>query len=297
MSEGTEGHEPEAPAAAGGGESGGESGGVIVAAPDAPPAPVASTTLAAPIDDARKSRLWLPLLIPIGAILAVGFYTLNVSRIFLAASKGDSTPAVLIAAGITISILVGASLLSAFPGVRTSSIFIGITAVMVLILMSGSIVLGASEPEKKAGKTGYQEPAGAAVNTLSVDALPTLAFQAKNFDVPGGINLIKYVGKGGTHTLAFDGAFPGFGLAVPTGKDAAKVDLAPGKTYTIYCTIPGHRAAGMEATITVGAAGKVPEAGTQTPVPTSAPAGGTATTTPPGAPPTSPAAQSGTPSN
>ena len=33
-------------------------------------------------------------------------------------------------------------------------------------------------------------------------------------------------------------------------KDSGKVELAAG-TYTIYCTIPGHRAAGMEATITV----------------------------------------------
>lgn len=275
MSEETEGHGPETPAAGSGAE--------IVPAPHGPP-----------VDDTRKTRFWLPLLIPIGAILAVAFYTLNVSRLFLAASKGDSTPAVVIAAGITLAILAGASLLSAFPGVRTSSIFLGITGVMVLVLMSGSIVLGASEPEKKAGKAGYQEPTGAAVNTLEVDALPSLAFQAKNFDVPGGINLIKYVGKGGTHTLVFDGAFPGFELAVPTGKNAAKADLVAGKTYTIYCTISGHRAAGMEATVTVGAAGKVPEPGTQTPVPTSAPAGGTATTTPSGAPPTSPAAQSGT---
>jgi uncharacterized cupredoxin-like copper-binding protein len=27
-------------------------------------------------------------------------------------------------------------------------------------------------------------------------------------------------------------------------------DLAPG-TYTFYCTVPGHRAAGMEGTITI----------------------------------------------
>ena len=32
--------------------------------------------------------------------------------------------------------------------------------------------------------------------------------------------------------------------------DVGKVDLEPG-TYTIYCTISGHRAQGMQDTITV----------------------------------------------
>jgi uncharacterized cupredoxin-like copper-binding protein len=46
--------------------------------------------------------------------------------------------------------------------------------------------------------------------------------------------------------------FTGFELAVNPAKqrDSGKVELAPG-AYTIYCTVPGHRAAGMEATITV----------------------------------------------
>ena len=46
--------------------------------------------------------------------------------------------------------------------------------------------------------------------------------------------------------------FTGFELAVNPAKtkDSGKVELEAG-TYTIYCTIPGHRAAGMEATVTV----------------------------------------------
>src|SRR3954454_11944715 len=181
--------------------------------------------------EARRARLWLPLLIPVAAILAVAFYTLNVSRMFLAASQDDTTPAVILAAGITIAILVGASLVAAFPKIRTSSMVLGAAGVMVVVLLGGSIVLGASEPEQVA-KTSCEQPSGAAVNTLEVDALPTLSFQAKNFDVPAGINQIKYVDKGGTHTLLFDGAFPGCELQVPTGRDAGKYDLTA-KTYTI----------------------------------------------------------------
>ena len=51
---------------------------------------------------------------------------------------------------------------------------------------------------------------------------------------------------------------------VPAGqsRDLTYQMTIPNKpgTYTIYCSIPGHRAAGMEATVDVGAAA-APEGG------------------------------------
>ena len=56
----------------------------------------------------------------------------------------------------------------------------------------------------------------------------------------------------GIHDLVFDGAYPGFLLEADGGGGAQskKIDLKPGK-YTFYCDIPGHRAAGMQGTLTV----------------------------------------------
>jgi hypothetical protein len=101
----------------------------------------------------------------------------------------------------------------------------------------------------------YHQPTGAPVATLEVDALPSLSFQAKDFTVPAGIVKINYIDLGGTHTLVFDNPkLSGFELSVPQGLASGKVRLQPG-TYTIYCTIPGHRQAGEQATITVTANG------------------------------------------
>ncbi len=239
----------------------------------------------------RKDRVWLPFLIPVGAILAVALFAINISRVFLAASEHDKNPAVIIATLLTLAILVGATIVAAIPKLRTSSLVLTVCGIAAVVLLSGSLVLGASESKVEA----VTEPEGEAINTLEVDALPNLKFQASNFDVPAGINLIKYIDKGGSHTLLFtEPELSYVNLAVPGGPIESKAELVKGKTYTIYCSIPGHREAGMEATITVGdaPANPTPEAGTATPttvVPGSAP-----TTTPPaGTSENDPAAQSG----
>jgi uncharacterized cupredoxin-like copper-binding protein len=288
--------EPDAPASPDPSSAPAEPEAAALAVPDEASVPAVASAGADvdPRAEARKSRLLLPILIPLGAIAVVAFYTLNISRVFLVASEGDPTPAVVIAAGITIAILLGATIVAAIPEIRTSSLVVGMTVVMLVVLLSGSLVLGASLPKKQTA-AGYVEPPGKAINTLEVDALPELKFQAKLFNVPAGTNLIKYIDKGGTHTLVFDhNAFPGFELQVPNGKNAAKVLLKQNTTYTIYCTLPGHRAAGMEANINVGPPGGTPEAGTQSPTQTTAPPGASPSTAPAGSSPTSPAAQSST---
>jgi plastocyanin len=118
-------------------------------------------------------------------------------------------------------------------------------------MSAGLLSLGPSEEEESAGPAGFRQPTGPAVATLDVQALPSNTFQATDFTVPAGIIQVNYVQVGGSHTLVFSNPeFSGFQLAVPGGPTSGKVELTPGN-YTIYCTIPGHRAAGMEANVTV----------------------------------------------
>src|SRR3954468_3338973 len=232
-----------------------EGGGTAVAVAERPGA----VELAAKEErvELRKDRVWLPFLIPVGAILTVALFAINISRIFLAASQDGSDPAVIAAVVITLGILFGATFIAAVPRLRTSSLVLTLAGVTALVLLAGSLTLGAAENKE----VKSAEPTGAADFTQQVDA-SNFHFHADNFALPAGVVEIKYTSLEGSHTLAFDEPqFSYVSLAVPGGKDAAKIEAVKGQTYTIYCTLPGHRAAGMHATITVGAPGGKAEAG------------------------------------
>jgi len=94
-------------------------------------------------------------------------------------------------------------------------------------------------------------PSGGGPAVLTVDA-EDVFFRPKTIKAPVGELEIHYVEQGSqVHTLLVSGV-EGFKLTVGPGEksDTGTVELAPGK-YDFYCDIAGHRAQGMEGTITV----------------------------------------------
>jgi len=204
-------------------------------------------------DDRVKSRYLLPILVPALSMAAVALYVLNVSRVFLA---GDKDAALVIGIIVTLSILIGASIIAAAPRLRTSSLVVIMALVVLIVVGAGAVALGPSVNEKEtAAGNGLVGVAGTANSTVTVTAGPGLTFNGVastgNYPATGPIVSIAYKGDSG-HTLAIDDPkYQGFLLGTDSSaKHTEQVKLAPG-TYTIYCTVPGHRAAGMQATITV----------------------------------------------
>jgi len=106
---------------------------------------------------------------------------------------------------------------------------------------------GASEGGKKAG--------GAAA-TLEFEADPegALAYTTTAAETKAGKVEVEFNNPQSlTHDVAIEdasGEVVGQTELIDSGSDSTTVDLKPG-TYTFFCTVPGHREAGMEGTLTV----------------------------------------------
>jgi plastocyanin len=87
---------------------------------------------------------------------------------------------------------------------------------------------------------------------LSIPADPggQLAFSASKATGEAGDVTIEMPNQSGTdHDIVIDGL--GKGEVVSKGTSSFKAKLEAGQKYTYYCSVPGHRQAGMEGTLTV----------------------------------------------
>jgi uncharacterized cupredoxin-like copper-binding protein len=99
-------------------------------------------------------------------------------------------------------------------------------------------------------------PAPGVASTLSVAANPEgqLSFDTKSLSAKAGKVSIDFTNKSSlAHNLTVESSSGAVVGATPTFEGASKtlaVTLKAG-TYKFYCSVPGHRQAGMEGTITV----------------------------------------------
>jgi plastocyanin len=113
------------------------------------------------------------------------------------------------------------------------------------------------KPSNQNGKTsgGTKKPAsGGASTTLDVEASPTaLAYDTTTLSAKAGQVTIDFknpspiphnvvIEENGKELAGFE--------PIAEGEESESAELKPG-TYTFYCSVPGHRQAGMEGTLTV----------------------------------------------
>jgi uncharacterized cupredoxin-like copper-binding protein len=125
---------------------------------------------------------------------------------------------------------------------------------MISALALGALALGACGGDDDGGGDsggGFTTAPGGALEVQALD----IAFDSDRYEAPAGEVTINYVSEGQqTHSLVlFDESNQKVGdrLAVDPGDtDTGTYELTAG-SYTMVCDIPGHREAGMVATLDV----------------------------------------------
>jgi plastocyanin len=105
------------------------------------------------------------------------------------------------------------------------------------------------------GSNAAPSPATGASTKLNIKADPggKLKFDKKTLQAKAGKVTITMANPSQlSHSVAIEGnGVDAEGQVVgPDGTSTASATLKPG-TYTFYCTVPGHRQAGMQGTLTV----------------------------------------------
>jgi uncharacterized cupredoxin-like copper-binding protein len=178
--------------------------------------------------------------------------------VLLAALSTGNKIGLAVTGGIFILFALGASFVASrrrpdFPGRNGLSVFVIASFVLFAAMVTAVIVFGVESEAK-----GAHEPAGAAAPAAHTIAVSETEFKialAAGKLAPGKVTFdVRNAGKI-PHDLVVSG--PGVSGAAKTplinaGRTAKlTVTLAAG-SYTLYCNVPGHRAAGMNAKLTVG---------------------------------------------
>ena len=122
---------------------------------------------------------------------------------------------------------------------------------MSLALLAGVLFAACGGGDDGGGDKAYVEPKGPATETIDIEA-QNFYVHARQDHGRAGHRQDQPDRQERHPRLRVRRRLHGFRLEADGGggTESSKIDLKPGK-YTFYCSITGHRAQGMEGTLTV----------------------------------------------
>jgi plastocyanin len=126
---------------------------------------------------------------------------------------------------------------------------------MAIFAAAAALALAGCGGGSKDNSSGTSTPSsGGAGSTLAVAADPSgaLKFTQTSLTAKAGSVTVKFSNQSSVpHAVSIEGNGVNSSTSVVTAGDSSVVvNLKPGK-YTFFCPVDGHRAAGMEGTLTV----------------------------------------------
>ncbi|HZD23876.1 MAG TPA: plastocyanin/azurin family copper-binding protein [Acidimicrobiia bacterium] len=199
-----------------------------------------------------KRRLANAFIIPLTGVLVLLLLVLPFAFALIDLSHLAKFWAPILAVVTAVAILAYASRGKGMHRIRVSpgEMLLGVLGTIAVIVLSVAVL-------RIGGPSGGPEVQGPG-GTLTIEANPDITFDATEWSVPEGEVTFVYEDTGDvTHTLTIEGMEDDFLLKVDHkgDTDEGTIGLPPG-TYTLYCTIRGHREQGMEGTLTVESGGQ-----------------------------------------
>ena len=113
---------------------------------------------------------------------------------------------------------------------------------------------GGETSGKEETSEGGKEAGGGGSVKVEADPSGNLAFTSDSISAKAGNDTLEFTNESPVpHDVKIEnssGEEVGGVEIVSEGTESASVELEPGE-YTFYCSVPGHRQAGMEGTLTV----------------------------------------------
>ena len=145
-----------------------------------------------------------------------------------------------------------------FPGsARGGRLIMVMSALLVVCTMTAAVLTGGEGEEAAAGEGGEGEGEGAPAATgptvaIAADPSGALAYVKKDLAVRAGQVTVNFTNDSPVeHNVTIEQGSRELGATktVTRAKDSLSVDLPAGR-YVFFCSVPGHRQAGMEGRLT-----------------------------------------------